>query len=200
MSQPYGLLFLHSRLRKERVAMAAGSVSLGRPWHPFADPQAVGSAVFIACEMEDHIGAKGWERMSSVDSTGTRIWYEPESARFCEYGSTGPGAELSASRRVLTRKEMERYTRINVFSGWNPQPLPETRNADVTAANRRRETPSSTKGWVADQQELAERGGVGRVDELFEGRFPGVRVLRQQGGFSVQIRGTSTINGNSSPL
>ena len=199
-SQPYGLLFLHSRLKKERVEMAAGSVALGRPWHPFADPQAVGSAVFIACEMEDHIGAKGWERMSSVDSTGTRIWYEPESARFFEYGSTGAGAERSASRRILTKKEMARYTRVNVFSGWNPEPLPETRNADVAAANRRRETPSATKGWVVDQQELAERGGVGRVEELFEGRFPGVRVLRQQGGFSVQIRGTTTINGNSSPL
>lgn len=200
MSQQYGLLFLHSRLKKERAEMAAGSVALGRPWHPFADPQAVGSAVFIACDMEDHVGAKGWERMSSVDSTGTRIWYEPESARFYEYGSTGAGAQPSATRRLLTKSQMEQFTRVKAFEGWNPQPLPETRNADAAYAKNRRETPSSTKGWVADQQELAERGGVSRVEELFEGRFPGVRVLRQQGGFSVIIRGLHTINGNASPL
>ncbi len=200
VSQPYGMLFLHSRLKKERAGMASASVTLGRPWHPFADPQAVGSAVFISCEMEDHIGAKGWDRMSSVDSTGTRIWYEPESARFFEYGSTGPGAQSSPSRRLLTKKEMQRFTRVNVFSGWNPEPLLETRNADVAANNRRREAPSSTKGWVADQQELGERGGISRVEQFFEGRFPGVRVLRQPGGFSVQIRGLTTINGNSAPL
>src|SRR5207237_2916432 len=76
VDQPYGFVFIRSRLRKERPTMAAGSVTLGRPWHPFANLRAVGSAVFIDCWMDDHIGAKGWDRMSSVDSTGTRIWYE----------------------------------------------------------------------------------------------------------------------------
>ena len=199
-SQPYGLLFLYSRLKKERAEMAAGSVALGRPWHPFADPQAVGSAVFVACDMEDHIGANGWEGMSSMDSTGTRIWYDPESARFFEYGSTGAGALPSASRRVLTKREMQRYTRMNVFSGWNPRPLPETRHADATAANHRGKTPSNSNGWVVDQAALSDRGGVSRVEELFEGRFPGVTVLRRSGGFSVQIRGATTINGSSAPL
>ena len=100
--------------------MAAASVTLGRPWHPFADPNAVGSAVFIDCWMDDHIGAKGWDRMSSVDSTGTRIWYEPESARFFESGTMGPGAVASPTRRRLRGTEASRYTPSSVLDGWVP--------------------------------------------------------------------------------
>jgi len=123
ITQKYGFLFLHSRLKKESPAMAAGSVTLGRPWHPFADPDAVANVVFIDTWMDDHIGQKGWDRMSSVDSTGTRIWYEPESARFLEYGSKGPGAVRSPSRRVLSDKEAAAYTIEAVLDGWRPQLL-----------------------------------------------------------------------------
>jgi pectinesterase len=118
----FGFLFLRSRLVKERATMASGSVSLGRPWHPFGDPDAVGSAVFIGCSMDDHIGAKGWERMSSVDSTGARIWWEPETARFFEYETTGPGAVASPSRRLLSGADAARYTRRAVLREWDPQP------------------------------------------------------------------------------
>ena len=120
ITQPYGFLFIHSRLLKERPSMAPNSVTLGRPWHPFADPEAVGSAVYIDCWMDDHIGAKGWDRMSSVDSTGTRIWYEPSSARFFEYGTRGPGAVPSPTRRVLSAVEAARYTPASVLRGWIP--------------------------------------------------------------------------------
>ncbi|HTE47010.1 MAG TPA: pectinesterase family protein, partial [Gemmatimonadaceae bacterium] len=82
--QPFGFLFVHSRLTKESPAMAANSVTLGRPWHPFADATVNSSAAFVDCWMDDHIGERGWDRMSSVDSTGTRVWYEPSSARFFE--------------------------------------------------------------------------------------------------------------------
>jgi polygalacturonase len=122
-SRPYGFVFVNSRLRKERPAMAPNSVTLGRPWHPFADPGAVGSVAFISSWMDDHIGAKGWDRMSSVDSTGTRVWYEPESARFFEFGTTGPGAVASPSRRTLTAAEAARVTPAAVLDGWVP-PLP----------------------------------------------------------------------------
>jgi pectinesterase len=120
---PYGLVFLHSRLQKEKPTMAARSVVLGRPWHPFADPRAVGSAVFIDCWLDDHIGDRGWERMSSVDSTGTRIWYEPQSARFFEYRSSGPGAAgagRSPTRRMLSDADAARFTIPNVLGGWTP--------------------------------------------------------------------------------
>jgi pectinesterase len=119
-TQPYGFLFLRSRLQKESPAMAPASVTLGRPWHPFADPDAIANVVFIDTWMDDHIGEKGWDRMSSVDSTGTRVWYEPESARFFEFGTTGPGAVSSPRRRVLSADEARRYTRSAVLDGWDP--------------------------------------------------------------------------------
>ncbi|MFL5562074.1 MAG: pectinesterase family protein [Gemmatimonadaceae bacterium] len=119
-SQNFGFLFLHSRLKKESPAMAKGSVTLGRPWHPFADPRAIASVAFVDCWMDDHIGAKGWDRMSSIDSTGTRVWYEPEGARFVEYGSTGPGAIASPTRRTLDGAESARYTITAALGDWSP--------------------------------------------------------------------------------
>ena len=100
--------------------MAKGSVTLGRPWHPFADPRAAASVAFIDCWMDDHIGAKGWDRMSSIDSTGTRVWYEPASARLVEYRSTGPGAIASPSRRMLTAADASRYTVAAALGDWVP--------------------------------------------------------------------------------
>jgi pectinesterase len=70
--------------------------------------------------MDDHIGAKGWERMSSIDSTGTRIWYEPMDARLFEYRSSGPGALTSPGRRVLTAEQAARYTIAAALGDWTP--------------------------------------------------------------------------------
>lgn len=123
VAQPYGFLFVNCRLKKDHPEMAPNSVTLGRPWHPFASTKAVASVVFKNCWMDDHIAERGWDRMSSVDSTGTRIWYEPSSARLFEYGSTGPGGIHSASRRVLSDADAARYTPSAVLSGWIP-PLP----------------------------------------------------------------------------
>ena len=120
-SVPYGFLFVHSRFRKEKPDMAANSVTLGRPWHPFANSAINSSSVFIDCWMDDHIGAKGWDRMSSVDSAGTRTWYEPADARFYEYGTTGPGAVSSPSRKVLSAEEAGKYTPELVLGGWTPR-------------------------------------------------------------------------------
>ena len=72
----YGFLFLRSRLLKERATMAAASVALGRPWHPSADPRAIGQAVFVDCWMDNHIAPAGWDHMSSTVSVGgDRIWF-----------------------------------------------------------------------------------------------------------------------------
>ena len=120
VTSPYGFLFIRSLLTKEHASMAANTVVLGRPWHPFADPNAVASVVFIDCWMDDHIGAKGWDRMSMTDSTGARTWWEPTSARFAEYRTTGPGAVSSDRRRQLTSAEAATYTVPNVLSGWKP--------------------------------------------------------------------------------
>ena len=132
VTQPYGFVFLRSRLRKERPTMAPNSVALGRPWHPFGDPNAVGSAVFIDTWMDDHIGEKGWDRMSSTDSTGARVWYEPETARFFEYRSTGPGAVASPRRRTLDAAEARRYSLDNVLGDWRPRATTRAVPLDTT--------------------------------------------------------------------
>ncbi len=117
---PYGFVFLHSRLRKAVPSLAPGSVFLGRPWHPSADPAVTSSVVFLDCEMDDHIAPSGWTRMSSVDATGTRIWFEPKDARFFEYHSGGPGAIKDAGRRQLTEQEAKAYTIEKVLDVWKP--------------------------------------------------------------------------------
>lgn len=127
VDQPFGFLFVNSRLKKRSPEMSPNSVTLGRPWHPFANPRAIASVAFIDCWMDDHIGERGWDRMSSVDSTGTRIWYEPASARFVEFGTKGPGAVRSATRRVLTAGEAKRYTAAAVLDGWTPVMGKDTR-------------------------------------------------------------------------
>ena len=101
--------------------MAPASVTLGRPWHPYGDPEAIGSAVFIDTWMDDHIGARGWDRMSMVDSTGSRTWWEPATARFYEYRTRGPGAVASESRRVLSPDEAAKHTPQAYMRGWMPQ-------------------------------------------------------------------------------
>jgi TonB-dependent SusC/RagA subfamily outer membrane receptor len=48
---------------------------------------------------------------------------------------------------------------------------------------------------------LPAHGQSGYVEELFAGRFPGVRVfLLPNGALSVQVRGLSTIHGSTQPL
>jgi pectinesterase len=120
ISQPYGFLVVRSRLKKETPSLAAGTVALGRPWHPFADALAVGSVVYVDCWMDDHVGAVAWDSMSSTDAAGRRWWYRPGSARFYEHGTTGPGAVSSPNRPVLSDGDVRAYTAERVLDGWNP--------------------------------------------------------------------------------
>ena len=101
--------------------MPAGSVRLGRPWHPGADSTVSGSAVFVQCYMDDHIGEIGYARISSRDSSGNRIWFDlaPDS-RFFEYASYGPGAIYSSKRPVLSEMAAEWYTSDHVLGDWSP--------------------------------------------------------------------------------
>jgi len=118
---PYGFLFTNCRLVKESPDIPAGSVRLGRPWHPHADPRISGSAIFVNCFMDDHIGATGYARISAIDSTGRRIWFDLEAdSRFFEYGSYGPGAISSIQRPTLDEKAATWYTAAHVLNGWMP--------------------------------------------------------------------------------
>ncbi|NJD11772.1 MAG: pectinesterase A [Gemmatimonadetes bacterium] len=120
-SQPHGFVFRACRLEKESPALAAGSVSLGRPWHPAGDPRAVGQAVFIDCWMDDHIGAAGWAFMNSTDAAGRITRHEPDTAHFYESGTQGPGAPGSPARRLLGAAERGRYDVAAVLDGWDPR-------------------------------------------------------------------------------
>jgi pectinesterase len=118
---PYGFLFIDCRLVKETPELPAGSVRLGRPWHPKADLRASGSAAFVNCYMDDHIGAEGYAAISSTDSAGNRIWFEVKAdSRFFEYGSYGPGAIESSQRPTLDNEAVKWYTAANVLNGWIP--------------------------------------------------------------------------------
>lgn len=121
-SQEFGFLFLESRFLKEEPDLPADSVRLGRPWHPHADPQVNGSAVFMRCFMDDHIGPEGYAPISGVNAAGERVWFEvgPDS-RFFEFENHGPGAEASLQRPRLTPEQAERYTVERVLDGWTPE-------------------------------------------------------------------------------
>jgi len=121
LSQPYGFLVIHSRLKRETPALAPGTVALGRPWHPFADPAAVGSVVYFDCWMDDHVGAVAWDSMAATDSVSSRrYWYRPENSRFFEYRTVGPGATASPNRRTLSDGEALAYSVDRVLDGWDP--------------------------------------------------------------------------------
>ncbi|CNK91302.1 putative pectinesterase [Yersinia frederiksenii] len=122
-TSPYGLIFMNSRLTKE-PGVPAKSFALGRPWHPttafddgrYADPAAIGQAVFINTTMDDHI--YGWDKMSGKDKQGEKIWFYPQDSRFFEANSRGAGAEINAERRQLSAEQLKAFTLPMIFPDW----------------------------------------------------------------------------------
>lgn len=122
--QPYGLVFINSRLTKE-AGVPAGSFGLGRPWHPtvqlddgrYADPNAIGQTVYINTTMDDHI--YGWDKMSGKGKDGSTLWFLPQDSRFFEFGSKGAGAKVSDDRRQLTEQEAATFKLSAIFPDWN---------------------------------------------------------------------------------
>ncbi|MBB3111700.1 PelA/Pel-15E family pectate lyase [Paenibacillus phyllosphaerae] len=108
IDEPYGYLILNSKLTSDA---AAGTVHLGRPWHPSGNPNAIASVVYMNTEMGAHIKTEPWTDMSGFS------WKE---ARFAEYMNTGPGAAVNDSRPQLKDEEAAEWTIENVLKGWNP--------------------------------------------------------------------------------
>ena len=128
ISNEFGLVFLNCRLLKAE-GVPANSSPLGRPWHPtttfpdgrYADPDAIGAAVFINTYMDDHIPAEGWASMRGTSRDGTKSTiFTPEGSRFFEYQSHGPGAAVNEQRRQLSDEQAEKFTRARILAGWNP--------------------------------------------------------------------------------
>ena len=118
--QPFGMLFLHCRLERELLCMAAHSVWLGRPWHPAGDPEAVPSACFLSCTMDDHIRKEGWTSMHSRTKEGLCATWYPWQSRFYESDTQGPGgAQASATRTILSPEDASRWNRDTMLAPWN---------------------------------------------------------------------------------
>jgi pectinesterase len=122
--KPFGFVFLHCALTGDAVPWIdpqghapskitkLPNTELGRPWRPY------GSVAFLNCEMGGHIKPGGWDN-----------WRNPENehtARFVEFGSTGPGANLETRvpwSKQLTPEEASKITVASVLAGpdgWKP--------------------------------------------------------------------------------
>ncbi len=96
-----GFCFLSCRLEKESSAMPAGTVWLGRPWHPSGATDVSCAAVYLSCTMDDHIKPEGWTTMHSRTKEGVERTWHPQESRFAEHGSQGPGAGGPGPDRAL---------------------------------------------------------------------------------------------------
>jgi pectinesterase len=127
ISEPWGFVFLGCKLTRDDPNQPAQSCALGRPWHPtrifadgqYADPNAIGSSVFIDCDMDAHILPAAWVKMAGVAKSGAEpAWFLPEDARFFEYRNKGPGAVAHPKRRQLTDVQAAAFTRERLLEGW----------------------------------------------------------------------------------
>lgn len=110
-----GLLFVDCRFTS---GAAAGTVHLGRPWHPSSDPAVEPSAVIRESHLGAHIRTPAWSDM------GGWPWREDF---LREHANTGPGAapagEEDPDRPQLTAEEAALHTRETYLHGdddWSP--------------------------------------------------------------------------------
>ncbi len=103
LSQKYGFLFLGCRIDSD---YPENRIFLGRPWHPGADPYAVGACVFRECELGSAIKEEGWCDMGG---------YLAANARLFEYRNFGPGAKAHERRRQLSEEEALVFTKERVL-------------------------------------------------------------------------------------
>lgn len=86
------------------------TVSLGRPWRPFAH------VVFMNSFIGQHIKAEGWSNWNNTENYKT--------TRYAEYKNYGPSADPLKRvgwSRQLTDEEAGKFTLLNVLKGWNPK-------------------------------------------------------------------------------
>jgi pectinesterase len=109
LQQPFGFVFSRCKITGESPGIRT---YLGRPWRPFA------SVIWLNTEMSDVVRGEGWNN-----------WRDPareKTARYAEFNSTGPGANLQQRvpwARHLTESEANAITPGRVLGGadgWNP--------------------------------------------------------------------------------
>ena len=77
-------------------------------------------------------------------------------------------------------------------AGAPPEPAPADSTTRAAAGEHRGTTVATADQWRGSS--------AARVEELFRGRFPGVRVVQTPGGMSIRLRGASSVNGSNEPL
>lgn len=125
ITDEFGLTFIDCKLTRAE-SVPDNSVPLGRPWHPttqfsdgrYADPNAIGKAVFINTWMDSHITLDGWYSMNGTAKDGTKVPFLPEDSRFFEFNNSGSGAVINTKRRQLTDDEVKNYTSEKILGDW----------------------------------------------------------------------------------
>jgi pectinesterase len=111
-AKTYGILITNSRLTSDG---AAGTVYLGRPWHPGGDTTAKPQVLIRNSVLGAHIRtAQPWTDMSGFS------WKD---ARLSEYHNSGPGATVNSNRPQMSDVTAANYTVPKYLAGsdgWNP--------------------------------------------------------------------------------
>lgn len=132
LSQAHGIVIYRSRLTRE-AGVPDGAVALARPWHPttrfadgrYADPAAVGQAIFIDCFMDRHIHPDHWTTMNGTARSGTVTdVFRPQDSRFWETGSHGPGAKVRDIGMKWRETADIAEIRRDILAGWDLQDEP----------------------------------------------------------------------------
>ncbi|WP_315092888.1 pectinesterase family protein [uncultured Cellulomonas sp.] len=113
IDNPYGFLFTRVRFTSDAPA---GTVFLGRPWHPSNDPDAIGQVLVRDSWIGAHVGPVAWS-----DFSGGWSWRD---ARFAEHHNRGPGALVTDDRPQLDRAaaaELTVRTYLSGADGWSPR-------------------------------------------------------------------------------
>lgn len=104
--QPHGFVFADCRITGEPGAKSY----LGRPWRGYAQ------TAFLRTEISETVRPEGWHNWTGPERERT--------ARYAEYGSTGPGANQQARvtwAKRLSDAEAEGMRRESVLGDWNPK-------------------------------------------------------------------------------
>jgi pectin methylesterase-like acyl-CoA thioesterase len=124
VENPYGFLITNSRVIG---AAPNGSQNLGRPWQPgisqpdgtsVRDESAIGQVTVRNTWLGPVVSSTAW-----TDMTNSGFVTSWKTARFFEYGNTGPGAATGENRPQLTAEQAEQYTAERYLAGadgWNP--------------------------------------------------------------------------------
>jgi pectin methylesterase-like acyl-CoA thioesterase len=111
-AKTYGILIVNSRLTSDG---AAGTVYLGRPWHPGGDTTANPQVLIRNSVLGAHIRtSQPWTDMSGFS------WQD---ARLFEYKNTGAGATVNSNRPQMSDATAANYTAQKYLAGsdgWNP--------------------------------------------------------------------------------